>query len=214
LPSVARRETLDGMRLRSLAVLSLVVLSSSLACGGAKGKAKVSTEAKTEASYDFDKETLDSNGTASQGSARTEAPQGDGAPGEPALLGARHDVRLSDSSKAVACKCLAAVFGSPDLAALRWADVQPTIDPTMQIVVALESEGVPCDDAKAPSASYMGYHKDGQDIVVDVEAAQVGRPVTRGAIIPRPAAGGRIRISAPRALPYGKASEGDGPCLL
>jgi hypothetical protein len=197
-----------------MSLLPVVVLSSAVACGGAKGKAKVSTEAKAEASYDFDNETLKGTSSSGPGSAVASDSDIDSGVAEPALLGARHDVRLSDPAKALVCKCLAAVSGSPGLSALRWSDVAPTIDVTTQTVVVIESEGVPCAESKSTTASYMGYHKEGQDIVVELEAAQVGRPVTRGAIVPRPVGGGHIRIAAPRSLPYGKAVEGDGPCTL
>lgn len=202
-------------------VLPVLLTSCLVACGGAKAKAKVSAQSHAQAEVNFDQEPL------TEGSENPS--QGDSDPavrasarevragvkfGPPALLGARHDVRLNEPAKKVSCRCLAAVSGSSAMDGLTWSDLPPELDESRQVLVVLESEGVPCDDAKAPGASYMGYHKEGADIVIDIEAAHPGRPVTRGAVVPLPDAGGRILISAPGQLPYGGALQGGGRCAL
>jgi hypothetical protein len=199
--------------------LALVLLGCSVACGGARAKARVSTEANAEADVNFDGEPLGGGDAPSGSSApsRESSESADAANaklGPPALFGARHDVRLSDPSKKLACQCLAAVRGSSSALGLVWSDLPPSLDSSSQTLVVIESEGVPCEDAKAPGASYMGYHKEGDDVVIDIEAANPGRPVTRGAVIPLPGDGGRVIISAPASLPYGKGLTGDGRCAL
>jgi hypothetical protein len=198
----------------------LVLMGCLVACGGARAKARVSTESSAEAEVDFDKEGAlgdsagDSDGAIQTTSANSNPLNKNAKFGPPALLGARHDVRLEEPSKKLACQCLAAVFGSSGMTGLTWSDLPPSLDESSQTLVVIESDGVPCEDAQAPGASYMGYHKEGEDVVIDVEAAHPGRPVTRGAVVPLPAGGGRVMISAPSSLPYGKKLSGDGRCAL
>jgi hypothetical protein len=203
----------------------VLLLSCLAACGGARAKARVSTSTATEAEVDFDKEgPLTADSAADAGENSTLEPRGQSARsaasnknvklGPPALLGARHDVRLSDPGQKVACRCLAAVRGDSAMAGLTWSDLPPQLDESTQTLIVIESEGVPCGDAKATGASYMGYHKEGADVVVDVESAHPGRPITRGAVVPMPGENGRIVIASPPGLPYGKALQGEGKCKL
>lgn len=123
-----------------------------------------------------------------------------------ALLGARHDVQLADGQRTAVCTCLAAYVGLPTDPAFKWESTPPIVDPDTQLVVALTSEGVACDTQMKDSlgASYWGYRRHGDDVVITVEAARFGRPVTNGAIIPKPTAGGHVLISAAsKKTPYG-----------
>lgn len=129
-----------------------------------------------------------------------------------ALLGARHDLSPTPSAP-LACRCLRGFAGQVNDAGFRWATKRPTIDPAAQVIVALSSEGVSCEDG-APPASYMGYVVEGEDIIIQIEEARPGRPVTRGAILPKPAGSGRILVSASKKLPYGKPLSGDGKCII
>jgi hypothetical protein len=219
LPAAKSRVTLAFMVLYR--AIPLVLMSSLVACGGANANAKVSAEASAEAEVDFDKEPsagsvrVDPEASTPSPSEAVSAPAAAGPlNGAPALFGARHDVRLRDPGKSVVCQCLAAVRGSATLEGLTWSDVPPVLDVATQTLVVIESEGIACTDAKAPGASYMGYHKEGNDVVIDLEAAHSGRPVTRGAIIPLPGDGGHVRISAPKSLPYGKGLKDGEPCML
>jgi len=90
----------------------------------------------------------------------------------------------------------------------------PKLDPDSQLVVALGSGGVKCD-APIPKdslgASYWGYKRKGNDVVVFVENARFGRPITHGAVIPKPAPGGHIYLQpASKRVPYGRPLDGNG----
>ncbi len=139
-----------------------------------------------------------------------------GANSSTALFGARHDLRLSPSETTPKCQCLAAVVGSPTTAGLSWAGPQPTVDTRSQLVVALGSEGIACPNSSEDQvASYRGYTVDGSDVVITVELAQSGRPVTHGAIVPRPAAGGQVYVRpSSKQVPFGRALDGAERCAL
>ncbi len=130
--------------------------------------------------------------------------------GPPALLGSRRDLRLVGGK--TGCSCLRTAVGAPSEPAFAWDGVRPSLDAGHQIVVALSSDDVPCPGAKK-GASYWGYELHGNDIWVIVESAELGRPVATGAVVPRPASGGRILLHRKdRSLPYGQAAGGD--CVL
>jgi hypothetical protein len=123
-----------------------------------------------------------------------------------ALLGARHDLRLAKSGTAV-CSCLAAALGAPDEPAFAWGSVVPRIDPQNQVVIALSSDGLACPGASKDSlgASYWGYKQNGNDVFVIVEALKPGRPLTAGAIIPKPIENGQVYVlPRARSVPYGR----------
>jgi hypothetical protein len=147
-----------------------------------------------------------------EASARQEEPISDeGGGADYALLGARHDLSYAGPQQA-SCKCLAvAVYDQPSLAALQWDLGAPRLDPTSQWIVALSSNQVACDAAPAGTlgASYQGYVVEGNDVVVYVEALGDGRPMTNGAIIPRPLAGGSVLVEAAGSV-YGKPLDGKG----
>ncbi len=126
---------------------------------------------------------------------------------ETALLGARHDLQMA-KGQSPDCHCLAVVVGTPNSEGLSWRQAPPEIDRTTQLVVGLSSKGVSCP-VTAKAASYMGYQVRGTDVVVLVEAAAVGRPLTQGAIIPRPKPGGSVIIEGSGEVPYGKPLERD-----
>ena len=56
-------------------------------------------------------------------------------------------------------------------------------------------------------ASYQGYVTDGNDVVIYVEALGEGRPMTSGAIIPRPKPSGSVYVESTNAI-YGKPLDG------
>lgn len=201
------------LQVGTLLVASCVWLAG---CGGAQAKASAEVNADADASVDFDAEGTRASrnvGPASTNFAATADTAAPGTPGGPALLGARHDLRIKDPGAALACQCLAVVVGSPSSPAFAWSGEVPTIDPSSQIVIALESDGVPCSAKNAPIASYRGYSSERGDTVIEVEAAQEGRPTTRGAIVPKPSSGS-VRIRAPKALPFSKATSGSEDCII
>lgn len=169
-------------------------------------KASVSADAKVggEAKADFDK-PLDQPVDAQQ------ADFDEGDEREFALLGARHDLTFKGNASPK-CKCLAVALGVANDSAFEWATGAPRINPEGQLVVALSS--VACGDGAA-GASYWGFETDGADVVVVVENAHAGRPLTSGGIIPRPMGDGNVYVRPKdKKVPYGGALDGGGRCKL
>jgi len=133
------------------------------------------------------------------------------------LVGARHDLQLTEQSTTPTCNCLAVAVGEASDPRFSWASGPPRTT-TGQWVVALRSDGVSCAEAAPDSlgASYWGYKREGENIVVVVEEARFGRPITSGAIIPRPGPSGQVLIQPLNArVPYGRAlSSGDRYCRV
>jgi len=140
------------------------------------------------------------------------APASDNSKPEPiALLGARHDLSYA-GSKTPSCQCLAVALSERvDDSSFVWELGAPHLEPTTQWVIAFTSNGVSCDAPPTGTlgASYQGYAIDGNDVVVYVEALGEGRPLTSGAIIPRPLGNGSVLIEPAGAI-YGKPLEGKG----
>lgn len=133
-----------------------------------------------------------------------------------ALLGARRDLRLAASVVEPRCQCLGVVLGPPNTAGLDWRGPPPSVHPTRQVVVALGSEGVPCaDNPQGHVASYRGYTVEGGNVIVTVEIARSGRPVTQGAILPRPDGTGHVYVQPENAqVPFGRGLDGAPRCDL
>ena len=211
-------------RLLPSQLLAVFGLSSVfIACSGnvnASAKAKASSDGNAESSASADGDTawdtLDESQSEEQTSAgaKLTAPQAKGSSGasEAALLGARHDVLLA-SGAPTPCACLAVVVGQPSSPQFSWTGKRPTIDPNTQTIIALSSEGVPCTEAGS-GASYMGYEKVSGDVIVRVEAAVAGRPVTQGAIIPKPDPGKQIYVQPDGKIPYGRGKGGEPRCAI
>jgi hypothetical protein len=128
-----------------------------------------------------------------------------------ALLGARHDLNYT-GSKTPTCQCLAvALSDQAQDPAFQWELGAPHLEPSTQLVIAFTSNGVSCDSPPGGTlgASYQGYAVDGNDVVVSVEALGEGRPLTSGAIIPRPLGTGSVVIE-PAGAVYGKPLDGKG----
>jgi hypothetical protein len=126
-----------------------------------------------------------------------------------ALFGARHDLSYA-GPKSATCACLAvALRDQAKDAAFTWELEEPQLEPSSQWIVALSSNEVPCDTAPSGTlgASYQGYVTDGNDVVIYVEALGEGRPMTSGAIIPRPKPSGNVYVESTNAI-YGKPLDG------
>lgn len=131
--------------------------------------------------------------------------------GEYALLGARHDLGHA-GPKTPSCACLAvALRDQAKDAAFVWELEAPRLEPSSQWIIALSSNDVPCDSPPTGTlgASYQGYVTEGNDVVVYVEALGEGRPMTNGAIIPRPKPTGSVFIEPTNGV-YGKPLDGKG----
>jgi hypothetical protein len=127
---------------------------------------------------------------------------------EVALFGARHDLQLAPDRKNPTCNCVAIALGSPNDAGMKWEGTPPSIDAGTQLVIALSSEGVTCAEPPKDGlgASYWGYKESGDDVIVVLEVARLGRPITTGAIIPKPAGNGQVHVQpASKSVPYGRA---------
>jgi len=133
------------------------------------------------------------------------------------LLGARHDLTLEPGRGTASCQCLAVGLGGARAAGMRWSAGPPVLDDTTQLTIALSSDGEDCKGEPKGSlgASYWGYRISGDDVVVLVEAARGGRPVTSGAVIPRPVGTGQVYVGpTSKKLPYGRALQGSGLCKV
>lgn len=138
-----------------------------------------------------------------------EPPADDGPTGSLALLGARHDLAYA-GPKTPTCACLAVALS--DLAqdpAFAWEMEPPRLQAGSQWIIALSSSEVPCETPPSGTlgASYQGYGVEGNDVIVFVEALGEGRPLTSGAVIPKPKPSGGVYIEPTNAV-YGKPLDG------
>lgn len=181
----------------------------------ANGKIQASADAKTGAELDEELNVEWGDDGAAAGRSEQAALAGDeGLPedGSYALIGARPDVVLQDGAGAV-CGCVRAHVGQPGDAGFFWQTVIPRTS-SEQLVIAFTSEGVACAGAKESSlgASYAGYTRSGDDVVVLLETALPGRQRVEGAIIPRPQTG-RVFLRPRRSSPYGRGPS-NGSCPI
>ncbi len=207
---------------RAAVTAAAFCLAASLGCSGslnASAKANASSDGDAEANFDAEGDAAWDTVDESQSEAETSAnatpstPQmGSSASVETALLGARHDLMPAQGAPQP-CACLAVAVGQPSSSQLVWTGARPVTDPASQTVIALGSDGVPCTEA-GPGASYMGYVKEKGNVIVTVEAAVAGRPVTHGAIIPKPDSGGQIYVQPHGKIPYGRGKGGEARCAL
>ncbi len=185
---------------------SIVVLASCAVFG-----CKASASASLNTSADVDSTGDEAPATESL------APTSSAPAADIALLGARHDLRYSGAPTAT-CRCLATALGQANDAGISWRSQVPELDPSTQLVIALSSDGIPCPEAPKDSlgASYWGYRIAGDDVVVVVESARYGRPVTGGAIIPKPPGSGRVLVEPlGGSVPYGRPlAAGEKRCVL
>jgi hypothetical protein len=144
---------------------------------------------------------------------------------ETSFIGVTHALTLSAAAaKTPACACVAAHVGAPSDPAFVWRGTPPTVgrDAT---VLALTSQGVPCDRGSGAAgsdggsvlrgASIRGVERYGNDILVTLEGAAAGRPLAEGAVIPRPGDGGDVVLRpARRGLPYARIAADGTSCRL
>ena len=182
---------------------------AALACGFAC-HASVQADANLNTGKDPDQPVRDFDRPLEPASPTKAEPAPDGAQGEAyALLGARHDLNYT-GAKTATCQCLAVALSEhANDAAFQWELATPRLEPSTEYVLAFTSNGVSCDAPPAGTlgASYQGYAMDGNDVIVSVEALGEGRPMTSGAIIPRPSGTGSVFIESAGAI-YGKPLEG------
>jgi hypothetical protein len=154
---------------------------------------------------------------AAPGTASDSASLASNLPPSRVLLGARHDLKLRSGKGTASCECLAVALGSSRSGSMVWSAVPPDLDDGSQLSFALSSDGQACNGEPKQSlgASYWGYRISGNDVVVLVEAAHGGRPLTTGAVIPKPVGPGQVYVApASKKLPYGRPLEGKGLCKI
>ncbi len=194
----------------SVRKLFCLLLGAGLVMVGCRAsvKADINASANAKSSEEFNEPLSDEKGDS----------ESDFGSAEQALLGARHDLTLAPEKKTPTCRCLAAAVGGPGDPAFKWQGGSPKMDPATQLVVAVSSEGMTCEGEKPDSlgASYWGYRLSGDDVVVIIENARFGRPITQGAIIPRPIGAGQVYVKpAGKDVPYGGSlSASDPMCKL
>ncbi len=173
-------------------------------------KASVQADAKTSFEVAAAEEKADTPDDSGEPESSGDAP-GEAA-SDLALAGARPDLGLGNERAATACHCLAVAAGQPNDPIFVWQAGPPTTDPGTQTVIALSSAGSSCG---GPGASYWGHRLQGDNVVVVVENARPGRPLIQGAIVPRPRGAGRIEVvPLTKQVPYARAVEGSGPCVV
>lgn len=211
-------------RIPAAHALGAWVLCLAVGCGGASVQAegRVGGDVQT---FDFDQplaeeELADEPRALESERARASFAQSEAAEARPggayALLGARRDLSLSPDVRGARCQCLGVVLGPPDTKGMVWRGPAPSVHPTRQTVIALSSEGVECSgNAGEQIASYRGYSVEGGDVIVTVEIARAGRPVTQGAILPVPDGAGQIYVRPRNAeVPFGRGLDGAPRCAL
>ncbi len=192
-------------------ILGLLGCQASLSAdANVNGSGEASAEASSGGEVrDFDKPM--------QASAATEAAAPDHLESSRVLLGARHDLKLDAGAATAHCQCLGVALGGSQAKGMRWSQGAPAIDDATQLALALSSEGVECKAEPKGSlgASYWGYRIVGNDVVVLVESARGGHPLTSGAVIPKPVGTGQVYVRpASKKLPYGRPLVGKGACKI
>lgn len=183
--------------------------------GEARGAASASGDSQLEGQGEMTRNDPSIPGSAATVSASALAETD--LPSSRVLLGARHDLKLRPGKGTASCSCLSVALGSARSNGMWWSAVPPSLDDSTQLSLALSSDGVECKGEPKGSlgASYWGYRISGNDVIVLVESARGGRPLTNGAVIPKPVGAGQVFVApASKKLPYGRPLEGKGLCKI
>jgi hypothetical protein len=193
----------------SLLLTSFLALSCQ---ASVQGDASVDTQSGADADLDAQ---VQSERSTDPGSPDTVAHSLQTGPGGRTLLGARRDLTLAAGEGGSPCTCVKVALGAPNSSAFKWKGTPPGIDPERQLVIALTSEGAGCPDPKGgKGASYWGYSRSGDNIIVYVETAIKDRPLAHGAVIPKPFGAGEVFLAPKGGSPYGKPVAGKGSCKI
>jgi hypothetical protein len=134
------------------------------------------------------------------------------------FIGVSHDLSLAEGAGTTAvCTCLGVAYGAPSDPKFAWHGGAPTASPDTMAVAIRGDVSCPAHagghDRGPPSIS--GLARQGDDVVVFVEAARGGRPVVSGAIVERPGPKGGIVIKTRGRLPFGgPLGGGRGTCRI
>jgi hypothetical protein len=203
----------------SLPIFSLIWGCQASLNAEANASADASGEADASASADANMQADGKGEMTHQGAGASDANASSvtDIPSGRVLLGARHDLKLQPGKGTATCECLSVALGTSRDSSMLWSSTPPSIDDSTQLTIALSSEGTACKDEPKDSlgASYWGYRISGNDVVVLVESARGGHPLTSGAVIPRPVGSGQVYVKpASKRLPYGRAPQGKGLCKI
>jgi hypothetical protein len=205
------------VKARSLAA-SLPIFSLIWGCQASlNAEANASGEADASADADMQAEGKGEMARQGAGASDANAPTVTDIPSGRVLLGARHDLKLQPGKGTASCECLSVALGTSRDSSMLWSSTPPSIDDSTQLTIALSSDGQACKGEPKGSlgASYWGYRISGNDVVVLVESARGGHPLTSGAVIPRPVGNGQVYVKpASKRLPYGRAPQGKGLCKI
>jgi hypothetical protein len=192
-----------------LVLVTLIVL-------GCRASVQANAKASTKGQSDADLDAELRKERASAGPMVAASARSPGLDVNRPLLGARSDLTLVPAEVPGQCTCLRVALGPASLGAFRWKGAAPATDEQTQLVVALSSEGSGCTNPKGSlGASYWGYRRSGDDVVVYVENAVKGPPLTSGAIIPKPFGSGQVYVApVAKGVPYGSAPGGKGQCKI
>jgi hypothetical protein len=183
--------------------------------GDASASTSTGANANAQADAALEAEVQKEHAAAPPSATASAAPAAAPAPNRP-LLGARTDLSLAPGEGPGPCSCLRVALGPANMGAFRWQGAPPAVDDQRQLVLALSSEGSGCTNPKGSlGASYWGYRRVGNDIIVYVENGVTKHPLAQGAIIPKPFGQGQVYVAPiTKKLPFGKATNGKGNCLL
>ncbi len=142
----------------------------------------------------------------------------------PDFIGATPDLSLAPAAtRAATCACVAVVVGAPSDPAFAWRGAVPTAGDTA-LALAITGEGVACEPpakrgkhgkpGAMPTPSLAGVEREGEDVIVTLEAAHPGRPLVHGALIPKPGPKGAIVVRGRGAVPFGRAAAGGKVCRV
>lgn len=151
----------------------------------------------------------------------------DTTPGRAPFIGVTPDLTLAPTDhRTPSCMCLAVGFGQPGDSAFRWQGGVPGADEGT-MAVAISGDGVPCDwkpkgkgrakkqESEPLIPSIAAVESSGNDVVVTVEAAHLGRPIAHGAMIQRPGPGGALVVRGRGRVPFGRPADGGkGTCRI
>jgi len=179
-------------------------------------QAHANADTSGQSDAELDAEVQKERAMAAPVASTSAAPAVSAAPNDHALLGARTDLSLEPANAQGQCSCVRVALGPANLGAFKWTGTRPTLDDQTQLALALTSAGSGCDNPKGTlGASYWGYRRVGNDIVVYVENGVNGRPVAQGAIIPKPFGQGQVYLApTTKKVPFGKPLNGKGNCKL
>jgi hypothetical protein len=204
-PYLARQR--GWCKARCVRLSTLLILAGTTAChSSAQVNASGSVNGKADPFAELDRPEPFGETPTSDGLRSVDEALGQSSGARLALMGARHDLSVKEGVPA-SCECVAFVAAAPTDNRFEWEGPPPLVQVDDQVAVAFRADSA-CLAGKA-GPSYRGYVKDGANVVLLLEDVHPGRPELRGAIVPRPAAGGDllVRTSAPDAA-YGKALDG------